>query len=391
MPKSTIRDVSLEGKRVLVRVDFNVPQDNEGNVADASRINAALPTIRYLIEHNAKIILMSHLGRPHGKVVESLRMAPVAMTLARILHRPVATIDHCIGWDVNQQVNELRPGDILLLENLRFYPEEENNDLAFAQELASMADIFVNDAFGTAHRAHASTAGITKYLPSVAGFLMEKELAYLGQALVEPRRPFVAVIGGAKVSDKALVLEKLLEKVDTVLLGGGMACTFLAAKGFEMGLSLVERERVDLARFTLRQWSTKFVLPTDLVIAERIEANTRCRIVPADKVPDDWRALDIGPDTRESFAALISSAGTTLWNGTMGVAEIPDFAIGTKAVAEAMATSSGVSIVGGGDTIAALETLGLTDKMTHVSTGGGASLEFLEGRDLPGVSALADA
>jgi phosphoglycerate kinase len=390
IPKKTIKDIAIEGKRVLVRVDFNVPQDANGTVTDTTRIQASLPTIQYLVEHRARVVLMSHLGRPRGRVVEALRMAPVAEALARLIHRPVVTIDQCTGPEVTEQVRELKPGDVLLLENLRFYPEEEKNDPQFAKELSTLGDIYVNDAFGTAHRAHASTAGIAAYLPAVAGLLMEKELEYLGQALAEPRRPFIAILGGAKVSDKALVLEKLLEKVDSILLGGGMACTFLAAKGYEMGESLVERERLDMARFILRQWPSRILMPSDLVVAERVEAGAPTQIVAFDAVPDGYRALDIGPETQERFASLIRLAGTVLWNGPMGVAEIPDFAEGTRAIAEAMAASSAITIVGGGDSAAAVEAAGLADKMSHVSTGGGAALEFLEGRELPGVAVLMD-
>lgn len=390
MDKKTVEDVDVAGKRVLVRVDFNVPMDASGRVTDTTRIRGALPTIQYLITHSAKVILMSHLGRPDGKVVESLRMAPVAKALADLLGRPVATASDCVGPAVVDQVARMKPGDVLLLENLRFHPEEEKNDPAFARALAELGDIYVNDAFGTAHRAHASTVGVAQYLPAVAGFLMQKELQYLGETLENPARPFVAVIGGAKVSDKVKVLERLLERVDALLLGGGMACTFLKAKGYEIGQSLLDADKLDFTRGLLERWPTKIALPTDVVIAERVEAGAPSKVVPVDAVPPTWRILDIGPQTSATFAGYIRSARTVLWNGTMGVAEIPDFATGTRRLAEDMALSDAVTIVGGGDTVAAVEQTGLADKMTHVSTGGGASLEMLEGRVLPGVAALAD-
>ncbi|MCL4534505.1 MAG: phosphoglycerate kinase [Bacteroidetes bacterium] len=390
MAKKTVEDVDVAGKRVLVRVDFNVPLDASGRVTDTTRIRGALPTIRYLIAHSARVVLMSHLGRPNGKFVEGLRMAPVAKALADLLGRPVATAGDCVSPDVEAQVAAMQPGDVLLLENLRFHPEEEKNDPAFARSLARLGDIYVNDAFGTAHRAHASTAGVAEYLPAVAGFLMQKELQYLGQMLEEPARPFVAVIGGAKVSDKVRVLDRLLERVDALLLGGGMACTFLKAQGHEIGQSLLDAGHLDYARGLLAKWPNKIALPVDVVVAERVEAGAPSKVVAVDAVPPDWRILDIGPQTSANFTGYVRSAGTVLWNGTMGVAEIPDFAAGTQRLAEAMALSDAVTVVGGGDTAAAVEQMELADRMTHVSTGGGASLELLEGHVLPGVAALAD-
>ncbi len=390
MNKKTIGDVDLKGRRALVRVDFNVPQDTQGRVTDTTRIRGALPTIQYLIDHGAKVILMSHLGRPNGQVVDKLRMAPVARALADLLGRPVATATDSVGPEVEATVRQMQPGDVLLLENLRFHPEEEKNDPGFARALARLGDIYVNDAFGTAHRAHASTSGVADYLPAVAGFLMQKELEYLGGALEEPARPFVALIGGAKVSDKVMVLDRLLEKVDALLIGGGMACTFLKAQGHEIGQSLLDADKLEYARSLMEKWPDKIELPLDLVVAERVEAGAPSSVMGLDGVPPDWRILDIGPQTASRFAARIRAASTVLWNGTMGVAEIPDFAAGTRAVAEAMANSKAVTIVGGGDTAAAVEQLGLADKMTHVSTGGGASLEMLEGRELPGVAVLQD-
>ncbi len=388
MAKKTIADIDWTGRRALVRVDFNVPQDSSGKVTDTTRILGALPTIRYLINHHAKVILMSHLGRPKGKVVESLRLSGVAQTLAKLLGRPVQAARDSIGPEVKEMVDRMQPGDVLLLENLRFHPEEEMNDPEFARQLASLGDVFVNDAFGTAHRAHASTAGVAAYLPAVAGFLMEKELKYLGGALENPRRPFIAIIGGAKVSDKVLVLENLLAKVDSLLLGGGMACTFLKAQGYEIGNSLLDEERLPFARDLLKKWDNKITLPSDVVIAQKVEAGAPSKIVSASEVLPGWRILDIGPATSARFAAVIRNAGTVLWNGPMGVAEIPDFSSGTRAVAEAMAASSGTTIVGGGDSAAAVERMGLAEKMDHVSTGGGAALEFLEGKELPGVAVL---
>lgn len=387
--KKTIRDIDVKGKRVLVRVDFNVPLD-QGKVADDTRIRAALPTIQYLIEQEARIILMSHLGRPKGKVREELRLTPVAERLAELLDRPVAMAVDCVGEKVETAVDRLRPGDVLLLENLRFHPGEEANDPEFASRLASLGEVYVNDAFGTAHRAHASTEGVARRLPAVAGFLMEKELNFLSKALESPGHPFVAILGGAKISDKIGVVDNLLGKVDALLVGGGMANTFLKAQGYEAGQSLVEDESLPLARELLDKAGRKLVLPVDVVVADRFDAEAQSKVVSVEEVPAEWRILDIGPATIERFAQELRTAKTVVWNGTMGVAEFPRFAAGTRAVIEMLAESQATTIVGGGDTAAAVHQAGMVEKMSHVSTGGGASLEMLEGKVLPGVAALAD-
>lgn len=397
MNKKTIRDIDLEGRRVLVRVDFNVPLDAQQQITDDTRIRAALPTIRYLLDQNAAVILMSHLGRPKGQPVESMRLTPVARRLSDLLDLPVEMAPDCIGPQVTDMVRELLPGQVLLLENLRFHKEEEQNDPDFARQLADLGEIYVNDAFGSAHRAHASTEGVTRYLPSVAGFLMEKEINFLGSALEQPKRPFAAIIGGAKVSDKITVLERLISMVDALLIGGGMANTFLKAEGYEVGDSLVENEKLDVARDLLakaRQRQLAFVLPIDVVIADRFAADADHKTMPANAVPPGWRILDIGAQTIAAFRERLSNAQTIIWNGTLGVAEMPAFAKGTDAIISILAelTKRGATtIIGGGDSAAAVEQAGAADKMTHVSTGGGASLEFLEGRTLPGVAALQDA
>jgi len=393
--KKTIRDIEVKGKRVLVRVDFNVPL-TEGRVADDTRIQAALPTIHYLLEHGAKVILMSHLGRPKGKVVDELRLDPVAQRLADLLDRPVRKLDDCVGPEVEAAVAEMQPSDVILLENVRFHSGDESNDPAFAKELASLADpsaslrtgIFVNDAFGAAHRAHASTVGVAEYLPSVAGFLMEKELTFLGQALAVPEHPFVAILGGAKVSDKIGVIDNLLTKVDGLLIGGGMANTFLKAQGYEIGQSLVEDESLDVARKMLERAGKRLALPVDVVVADRFDAQANSETVPVGQVPEDWRILDIGPETVELFKQRLAGARTVVWNGPMGVFEFPRFAVGTEAIARFLADLEATTIIGGGDVVAAVEQAGVADRITHVSTGGGASLEFLEGKELPGVAAL---
>jgi len=388
--KQTIRDVDVKGRRALVRVDFNVPQDKAGNISDDTRIRAALPTIQYLRDKGAKVILCSHLGRPKGRVAEEFRLTPVAKRLAELLKAPVTMTNDCIGPEVEKAVNLMKPGDVVLLENLRFYAEEEANDAAFAKKLAAPAELYVNDAFGTAHRAHASTEGVTHYLPAVAGFLMERELAFLGKALANPTRPFVAILGGAKVSDKIGVIENLLPKVDQLIVGGGMANTFLKARGYEVGASLVEEDKVALAKDLLKRSGEKLVLPVDVVVADEFKAEAKHRTVALDQVPVGWRILDVGPNSVEAFTALLKKAKTVVWNGPMGVFEFPVFAAGTVAVAKALASTGATTIIGGGDSAAAVEQAGVADKMTHISTGGGASLEFLEGRILPGVAALRD-
>ena len=395
MNKKTVRDIDVADKRVLVRVDFNVPLDAEQRITDDTRIRAALPTIRYLLDHGAAVILMSHLGRPDGQVVEKLSLAPVAQHLSPLLERPVEMAMDCIGPEVEAQARSLQPGQVLLLENLRFHKGEEKNDPEFARQLASLGEVYVNDAFGTAHRAHASTEGVTHFLPGVAGFLMEKELNFLGSALEHPQRPFAAIVGGAKVSDKIAVLERLINMVDVLLIGGGMANTFLKAEGYEIGDSLFEKGKVDLARNLIgraRRGMT-FLLPIDVVVADRFAADAQHKVVANSAVQAGWRILDIGPRTIEAFRAALANARTIIWNGTLGVAEMPAFARGTNALVEILAqrTRAGVlTIIGGGDSAAAVDAAGATEQMTHVSTGGGASLEFLEGRVLPGVAALQD-
>jgi phosphoglycerate kinase len=392
--KKTISDIDVKGKRILVRVDFNVPLDpDSGRVVDDTRIRAALPTIEYLRERGARLILCSHLGRPKG-VNDSLRLAPVARRLSELLGSPVKTTDDSVGPQVEEAAQALGPGEVLLLENLRFNPEEEANDPDFAWALASLADVYVNDAFGSAHRAHASTVGVAAYLPAVAGFLMEKELTFLGKALANPDRPFAAVIGGAKISTKMGVLENLLEKVDRLLIGGGMACTFLKAKGFEVGQSLLEEEFVGTARQVMEQASERgltLLLPSDVIVSDRFEADARRQQVSAQEIPADWQTMDIGEKTTEAFINALRDCKTVLWNGPMGVIEFEPFSQGSHRLAEAIAGLNATTIVGGGETVAVVERLGLQDKFSHVSTGGGAALEFLEGRELPGVAALEDA
>jgi len=396
MNKKTIRDIDVAGKRVLVRVDFNVPLDAEQHITDDTRIAAALPTIQYLLDRRAAVILMSHLGRPKGKAVDTMRLTPVAQHLSALLDKPVQMAPDCIGPAVEALARNLQPGHVLLLENLRFHNEEEQNDAEFARQLASLGELYVNDAFGTAHRAHASTEGVTHYMPGVAGFLMEKEINYLGGALENPRRPFAAIIGGAKVSDKIAVLERLISMVDILLIGGGMANTFLKAEGYEIGDSLFEQGKVDFAKELItkaRQRGLKFLLPTDVTIADRFAADATHKVVASTEVSPGWRIMDIGPESIAAFRQALEGAQTIVWNGTLGVAEMPPFAKGSDAIIEILAerTRAGATtIIGGGDSAAAVEQAGAAEKMSHVSTGGGASLEFLEGRVLPGVAALQD-
>ncbi len=391
--KKTIEDINPSGKRVLVRVDFNVPLNEQGQITDETRIAASVPTIRYLLGRGARVILVSHLGRPKG-VDDKLRMNPVAKALQQHLGQPVKKVDDCIGPKVEGAVQELRPGAVLLLENVRFHAEEEDNDAQFAQALAKLGDIYVNDAFGTAHRAHASTAGVTDYLrPAVAGLLLSKEIEVLGKALQNPDRPFAAILGGAKVEDKIPVIENLITKVDVLLLGGGMAYTFLKAKGCEIGRSLLDEKHLDMARRLMAkadQAGIEWQLPSDVVVATQIADDAPRKVVAAGAIPADWMGLDIGPETCASFAAAIRRAATVVWNGPMGVFERAAFAEGTRAVAQAMAESKVTTIVGGGDTAAAVEQMGFAQAMTHISTGGGACLEFLEGKVLPGVAVLDD-
>ncbi|MBI5649841.1 MAG: phosphoglycerate kinase [Chloroflexi bacterium] len=389
MNKKTIRDLALKNKRALVRVDFNVPLDDKGHVTDDTRIVASLPTIQFLIEQGAKVILCSHLGRPKGKD-QKFSLRPVAARLEHLLGKPVTFIADCIGQPVERVVEGMNAGDVVLLENVRFYPEEEKNDPAFAKKLAAFGDVYVNDAFGSAHRAHASTEGVAKILQGVAGFLMEKELNYLGTALANPARPFVAILGGAKVSDKIKVIENLLPLVDALLIGGGMANTFLTARGVNLGQSLVETDKLDMAKALLEKAGAKIVLPVDAVIADKFDKDALNQVVDVNAIPSDWRMLDVGPQTIDAFAKILSDAQTVVWNGPLGVFEFPAFARGTVEIAKRLAQSRATTIIGGGDSAAAVEQAGVANQMTHISTGGGASLEFLEGRVLPGVAALQD-
>ncbi|NQS75397.1 MAG: phosphoglycerate kinase [Peptococcaceae bacterium] len=393
MAKKTIRDIDVKDKRVLVRVDFNVPLDKNNHVSDDTRIIEALPTINYLVEHSAKVILLSHLGRPKGHVNEEYRMDPVAQRLSELLGQEVAKIDDCVGELVQEAIGRMPAGNVILLENVRFHPEEEKNDEKFAQRLAEQADIYVNDAFGTAHRAHASTVGVSEFLPAVAGFLMEKELDILGRLLEHPERPFVAIMGGAKVSDKIAVVSNLLDKVDTVILGGGMSNTFLQAQGYDVGKSLLEIDKVDLAKGLLAKAKNKGVnlfLPTDVVVAPGAAPDAEQKTVPVNQIPAEWMALDIGRKSIAEFIGAMEAASTIVWNGPMGVFEMEPFARGTEAIALAMASSKATTIVGGGDSVSAIKKAGVAEKITHISTGGGASLEFLEGKVLPGVAVLLD-
>ena len=391
--KKSVEDIDVSGKKVIARCDFNVPQDENGRITDDKRIVAALPTIKYLLEHNAAVILCSHLGRPKGEFKMKYSLAPVAERLSELLGQKVTLAKDVIGEDAKKLAAALKPGEAMLLENVRFHKEEEKNDPAFAKELASMAEIYVNDAFGTAHRAHASTAGIADYLPAVCGFLIQKEISIMGKALADPARPFVAILGGAKVSDKIGVINNLIEKCDTIIIGGGMSYTFMKAMGKEIGTSLCEEDKLDLAKDLMKKAEdkgVKLLLPVDTVCADHFAADATPVVYDAGALPADMMGLDIGPKTIELFSDAVKDAGTVVWNGPMGVFEFDAFAVGTKAVAKAIAASHAVSIIGGGDSAAAVEKLGFADKMTHISTGGGASLEFLEGLELPGIACLED-
>jgi len=392
MDKMTLRDIEVNNKRVLVRVDFNVPLDEEtGVITDDSRIRAVLPTIKYLIDHRAKVILCSHLGRPKGKVVDKLRLAVVAQRLSQILGRRVGLTKDCIGSEVEAAVEKLKNGDVLLLENVRFHPEEERNDASFAQALACLADIYVNDAFGTAHRSHASTVGVTKYLLSVAGLLLEKEVDALSSILDHPVHPFAALLGGAKVSDKVGMIENIITKVDYILIGGGMAATFLKAKSYEVGLSLVEEEMLDLAAKLMKgatKRGVRLLLPIDVVVADGLSSEAKVNTVAIDNISPSLRIVDVGPRTIKNFSEELQRCQTVFWNGPMGIYEIPQFAKGTQAMAELLANLDATTVIGGGSTAEVVTKSGLASKMTFVSTGGGASLEFLAGQTLPGVEAL---
>ncbi|EJV64818.1 phosphoglycerate kinase [Bacillus mycoides] len=393
MNKKSIRDVDLKGKRVFCRVDFNVPM-KEGKITDETRIRAALPTIQYLVEQGAKVILASHLGRPKGQAVEELRLTPVAARLGELLGKDVKKADEAFGPVAQEMVAAMNEGDVVVLENVRFYAGEEKNDAELAKEFAALADIFVNDAFGAAHRAHASTAGIADYLPAVSGLLMEKELDVLGKALSNPERPFTAIIGGAKVKDKIGVIRHLLDKVDNLIIGGGLAYTFVKALGHEIGLSLCENDKIELAKEFMqlaKEKGVNFYMPVDVVITEEFSETATTQIVGIDSIPSTWEGVDIGPKTREIYADVIKNSKLVVWNGPMGVFEMTPFAEGTKAVGQALADAEDTySVIGGGDSAAAVEKFGMADKMSHISTGGGASLEFMEGKELPGVVCLND-
>ncbi|NLM04316.1 MAG: phosphoglycerate kinase [Clostridiales bacterium] len=391
--KKTVKDIYVNGKKVLVRCDFNVPMDAEGNITDDIRIRSVLPTLEYLLDNGAAIILMSHLGRPKGEPKPEFTLAPVAKRLGELLNKDIifADDDNVVSEKTKNLAKDLNPGEILLLQNVRYRKEEEKNESGFSKELASLADIYVNDAFGTSHRAHSSTTGVAEFLPSAMGFLIEKEVNFIGGALENPARPLVAILGGAKVSDKIGVIENLIDKVDTLLIGGGMAYTFLKAQGYEIGNSLLEEDKIQLALDLLekaKEKNVELLLPVDVVAAKEFKEDAEHTTVDIDNIPSDTMGLDIGPKTIELFASKIESAETVIWNGPMGVFEMPAFAVGTKEVARALSQNEGTTIIGGGDSAAAVEQLGFADKMSHISTGGGASLEFLEGKVLPGIDAL---
>ena len=393
MNKKTVKDIDLKDKKVLVRCDFNVPMDENKNITDNRRIVAALPTIKYLLEQNCKVVLCSHLGRPKGEFKPEYSLKPVAKELSKLLGQEVIMAEDVIGEDAKNKAENLKNGEVLLLENVRFHREETDNDPEFAKELASFGEIFVNDAFGTAHRAHASTEGVTKYLPAVSGFLIEKELKFLGEALENPERPFVAILGGSKVSDKIGVIENLLEKVDTLIIGGGMAYTFFKAQGYSVGDSLCEEDKCDLASEIMqkaKEKGVKFLLPIDNKIGKEFKPDTESKTVKSTEIPDGWEGLDIGEETIKLYKEELQNAKTIVWNGPLGVFEFDQFAVGTNEIAKALGDIDAIKIIGGGDSAAAVEKAGLADKMTHISTGGGASLEFLEGKKLPGIEALMD-
>lgn len=393
MNKKTVKDIDLKGKKILVRCDFNVPMDEEKNITDNIRIVAALPTIKYLLENNCAIILCSHLGRPKGEFKEEYSLKPVAKELANLLEKEVIMAKDVIGEDAKTKAKNLEQGQILLLENVRFHKEETENDENFAKELANMAEIYVSDAFGSTHRAHSSTAGVAKFLPAVSGFLIEKELKFLGNAIANPARPFVAILGGAKVSDKIGVIDNLLEKVDTLIIGGGMAYTFFRAKGYEVGNSICELDKVELAKDLMKkaeEKKVKFILPVDTKVAKEATQQGESKTVKSNEIPADWEGLDIGEETIQLFKEELQKAKTIVWNGPLGLFEVEQFSIGTNEIAKALAKIEATTIIGGGDSAAAVKKVGLEDKMTHISTGGGASLEFLEGKELPGIKCLLD-
>ena len=393
MNKKTVKDIDLKGKKVFVRCDFNVPMDENRNITDNTRIVAALPTIKYLLEQNCKLILASHLGRPKGEYKPEYSLAPVAKELSKLLGKEVIMANDVVGEDATSKASNLKEGEILLLENVRFHKEETENDTEFSKKLASMAEVFVNDAFGTAHRAHSSTTGIASYLPAVSGFLIEKELKFLGNAVNNPERPFVAILGGAKVSDKIGVIDSLLEKVDTLMIGGGMAYTFFKAQGYEVGNSICEMDKLDLAKSAMekaKQKGVKLMLPVDTKVGKEFKVDTESKTVKYTEIPADWEGFDIGAETIKMFSDELRNAKTVIWNGPLGLFEFDQFAIGTNEIAKVLSEIDATTIIGGGDSAAAVKKAGLEDKMTHISTGGGASLEFLEGKKLPGIEALMD-
>jgi len=393
MNKKTVRDIDVKGKKVLVRCDFNVPQDENGNITDNRRIVSALDTINYLLDNNAKVILCSHLGRPKGEFKKEFSLAPIAKELSKLLNKEVKLAQDVIGEDAQNLVNNMAEGEAILLENVRFHREETDNDPEFSKKLASFAEIFVNDAFGTAHRAHASTAGVADYLPAVSGFLIEKELNFMGDALNNPQRPFMAILGGRKVSDKIGVIEALLEKVDTLMIGGAMAYTFFKAMGYNVGNSICELDKLDLAKELMekaKQKGVKFMLPVDTRIGKEFKADTESKVVAYTNIPDEWEGFDIGDETIKIYIEELSKAKTVVWNGPVGLFEFDQFAVGTNSLAKALGDLDAVTIIGGGDSAAAIEKLGIADKFSHISTGGGASLEFLEGKKLPGIECLQD-